>query len=281
MSQNSSVIIPDSLKLFVQCLKKVSDPRSKQGQSHRFLTILAIVVLGLLSNLGTLAEIQRWAEQQHPKLKTFLRFRKLTKKEKKSGKGKEKVVPHAITLARVLKKLSLEDLQKAFAEFLNAILQETTLVGAVDGKTAKQMKDKNGDPIHMLNVFAQTYKLHLASWSVKGDKTNEPGCLKKHLGELFEMFPCLQLLTGDAMFAQRPLLEAIREYERDYLVQVKDNQSKVLKQMKVVFKDAPSQEPNDVKKKKKKEASRYVVCGSESGQRSEFGKNLAFQIVGH
>ena len=51
------------------------------------------------------------------------------------------------------------------------------------------------------------------------------------------MFLCLQLLTGDAMFAQRPLLEAIREYERDYLVQVKDNQGKVLEQMKRVFKD--------------------------------------------
>jgi hypothetical protein len=266
MSQNSSVIIPDSLKLFVQCLKKVSDPRSKRGQSHRFLTILAIVVLGLLANLGTLAEIQRWAEQQHPKLKTFLRFRKLTKKEKKNGKGNEKAVPHAITLARVLKNLSLEDSQKAFAAFLNAILQETTLVGAVDGKTAKQMKDENGDPIHMLNVFAQTYKLHLASWSVKGDKTNEPGCLNKHLGELFGMFPCLTLLTGDAMFAQRPLLEAIREYERDYLVQVKDNQSNVMKKMEEVFKDAPSQSlentrTHDRKVSKKRGLLRYVVCG--------------------
>jgi len=273
MSQNPSPIIPGSLKIFVQCLKKVPDPRSKRGQSHRFLTILAIVLLGLLANLGTLAEIQRWAELQHPKLKKFLRFRKMTKKEKKKGKGQEKAVPHAITLARVLKKLSLEDLQKAFAEFLNAILQDTTLVAAVDGKTAKQMKDENGDPIHMLNVFAQTYKLHLASWSVKGDKTNEPGCLKKHLGELFEMFPCLQLLTGDAMFAQRPLLEAIREYERDYLVQVKDNQGKVLEQMKTVFKDAPAKKPSHYKLSKKKDKSRYAVSMCESGRRIECGTN--------
>ena len=51
-----------------------------------------------------------------------------------------------------------------------------------------------------------------------GDKTNEPGCLKNHLAELFTMYPCLQLLTGDAIFAQRPLLTAIQEYHRDYLV---------------------------------------------------------------
>jgi hypothetical protein len=256
MSQNPSLNVPASLKIFVQCLRKVPDPRSKRGQSHRFLTILAIVLLGLLANLSTLAEIERWAKQQQSKLKRFLRL------------DKDKGIPHAITLARVLRKLSLEDLQHAFAEFLNAILLDTTLVAAVDGKTAKQMKDEDGDPIHMLNVFAQRYKLHLVSWSVKGDKTNEPGCLKKHLGELFEMYPCLKLLTGDAIFAQRPLLEAIQEYHRDYLVQVKDNQGNVLEQMKRVFKDAPSQKPDDVKFSKKKEMSRYAVCMCGSGQRS-------------
>ena len=59
------------------------------------------------------------------------------------------------------------------------------------------------------------------------------------------MFPSLKLLTGDAMFTQRPLLEAIREYERDYLFQVKENQPKVLQKMKEVFKDAELQEPDD------------------------------------
>ena len=56
------------------------------------------------------------------------------------------------------------------------------------GKAAKQMKDANGNPILMLNVFAHTLKVHLASWSVKGDKTNELGCLKQHLEELFDCF---------------------------------------------------------------------------------------------
>ena len=63
------------------------------------------------------------------------------------------------------------------------------------------MKDADGNPILMLNVFAQTLKLHLASWNVHGDKTNETACLEKHLEELFSMFPCLKLLTGDAIYA--------------------------------------------------------------------------------
>ena len=78
------------------------------------------------------------------------------------------------------------------------------------------MKDAEGNPILLLNVFAQTLKIHLASWNVQDDKTNKPGCLKQHLAELFPMYPCLKLLSGDASYAQRPLLEAWQEYHCDY-----------------------------------------------------------------
>jgi hypothetical protein len=243
---------PNSLEIFVDCLKKVPDPRSKQGVSHPFHTALAVIFLGLLANISTLAEIQRWAEIHFQQLRQFLEF--------KNKKGKRKI-PHAITLARILRKLSLDGLQTAFAEFVNGIVTDSSLVAAVDGKAAKQMTDENGDPILMLNVFAQNLKLHLASWSVRGDKTNEPGCLKSHLEELFTMYPCLKLLTGDAIFAQRPLLEAIQEYHRDYLVQIKENQGKTLEQMMLVFEDAPKQEPSDVQVDKKRGLLRFAACG--------------------
>ena len=48
-----------SLSHFVRCLKKVRDPRSKQGQSHPFATILAIIILGLIGNITTLAKFRR------------------------------------------------------------------------------------------------------------------------------------------------------------------------------------------------------------------------------
>jgi len=243
---------PDALALFAQCLKKVPDPRSKQGTSHPCSTLLAVVLLGLLAKVSTPAEIARWTKQRFSKLSQFLRFGRI--------KGVLKS-PCDNTFTRVLKKLSLADLQHAFAEFINLLLKDTTLVAAVDGKAAKQMKDENDDPILMLNVFVQTLKLHLASWSVKGDKTNEPNCLKMHLKELFEMYPCLKLLTGDAIFAQRPLLEALQEYHCDYLFQVKDNQPKILAKMKQVFADAPQQEPNDRKVSKKRGLLWSVLCG--------------------
>jgi len=97
----------------------------------------------------------------------------------------------------------------------------------------------------MLNVFAQKLKLPLASWSGHGDKTNEPTCLKNHLEELFVMYPCLKLLTGDALFVQRPLWIALQEYHCGDLFQGKDNQPKVHAKMKEIFKDALQQKPDD------------------------------------
>ena len=82
---------------------------------------------------------------------------------------------------------------------------------AVDGKTACQGHDAQGNPVHVLTVFVHRLKVVLGQWSVKGEKTNEPGVLKNHLDELLREFPLLNLLTGDALFAQRPLVEAIRQ----------------------------------------------------------------------
>jgi len=246
-----------ALVFFAHCLKQVPDPRSKHGTSHPFRTILSLVFLGLLGNVTTLAELERWTKLYFPQLNKFLYFRRKQKKWQ---------IPHAIPFARVLRELFLADLQNAFAEFVNAILGDPPLVGAVDGKTAKQMKDAEGNPILLLNAFAQTLELHLASWSVDGDKANEPGCLKKHLEELFTMYPCLKLLTCDAIFAQRPLLEAPQEYHRDYLFQVKENQPKVLKKMQETFKDVPKQETKNSHSynrqvDKKRGLVRSAVCG--------------------
>jgi hypothetical protein len=47
----------------------------------------------------------------------------------------------------------LTELQDAFAVFVSGVLQDKTLTAAVDGKTNKQMLDKGGDVLQILNVF--------------------------------------------------------------------------------------------------------------------------------
>ena len=76
---------------------------------------------------------------------------------------------------------------------------------------------------------------------------------EKNLEELFTMYPFLKLLTGDAIFAQRPLLEVLQEYDCDYLFQVKKNQPEILEAAKVCFAAVDLEKP-DYKTPEKKTA---------------------------
>ena len=224
-----------SLTTLIEVFKKSDDPRDPRGIRHDYHGTLILVFLGLLARLPYMAHIQRWGKRYWDILREPLGFKRETP-------------PVDTTISRILAKVSLKELQDAFADFLNAILMEDndTLVAAVDGKTAKQSFDENGDPIHMLNVFVHDLKVTLNQWSVRGDKTNEPGCLKIHLEELFDKYPALKLLTGDAIFAGRRLLEVLKEHGCDYLLQLKANQGDAYEAVQLCFQDAETTVPDDI-----------------------------------
>lgn len=48
--------------------------------------------------------------------------------------------------------------------------------------------------------------------------------LKNHLSELMANFPYLKLITGDAIYTNRPLTEVLLDENCDYLLQIKKNQ---------------------------------------------------------
>jgi hypothetical protein len=249
-----------SLSALADAVASLIDPRSKQGVSHPYHGMLVLVLIGLIAQIPYISRIQRWSKKHWSTLRDPLNF-------------KRNSPPHATTLARALAKTSVADFQRAFAEFLKIILADdhNFIAAAVDGKVAKQMKNADGDPILMLNIFAHNIKVTLLSYDVKGDKTNEPSCLKMHLEELFTMYPFLKLLTGDAIFAQRPLLEALQEYECDYLFQVKANQPEILDATKVCFADVDPEKPDyksDLEKKTAK--SNSVRFGATASMPSMF-----------
>jgi hypothetical protein len=95
----------------------------------------------------------------------------------------------------------------------------------------------------MLNAFVHDLKLVLAQWSVNGEKSNEPTVLRHRLSELLTTFPLLKLIAGDALFAQRPLAEALWDENRDYLARIKGTQPDVLDAVQVALGDARQRSP--------------------------------------
>lgn len=202
----------------------MTDPRKARGIRHPFEGIVALVFLGLLSRITEMAVLERWAKAHWDQLKEPLGFAR-------------EEPPCDTTISRTLAGFSLEEFRHVFSQWLIKALndQKDDWVAAVDGKTCRQGLDAAGEPVQMLNVFLQRIELTLDQWSIGSDKTNEPGSLKSHLSELLQTYPALRLLTGDAIYAQRPLLEVIKAHKRDYLFQIKRNQPDILDALKTCF----------------------------------------------
>jgi hypothetical protein len=216
----------------VDALARVVDPRKRRGVRHPFTSILALTFLGLMCRQTELAPLQRWAQDYWELLRDPLGFTR-------------QKPPHATTLSRVLARFSLGQFQEAFAQWLRGVVADGDgQVVAVDGKTSKQGHDAAGDPIHLLNVFAQKIKLCLAQHAVTGGKPTEPQVLQAHLAELLKQFPFLRLLTADALFTQRPLARLILEADRDFLFVLKDNQPDVLDAVMLSFAAATATAPD-------------------------------------
>jgi len=228
-------MVASSLGQLKDVFSVMSDPRDPRGVRHPFSGIVSLVFLGLLARITEMAVVERWAKVHWKELKEPLGFTRAKP-------------PCDTTISRTLAGLSLDEFRQAFALWVNTALadREGRWTAAVDGKTCRQGLDANGSPVQMLNVFLQRIKVALDQWSVGGDKTNEPGSLKAHLAELLTAYPALGLLTGDAIYAQRPLLELLQEHECDYLFQVKANQPDMLDALETCFFQETPAKPSHV-----------------------------------
>ena len=195
--------------------------------------------LGLLCRQTDMASLQRWATDHWKTLKDPLGFTR-------------KRPPHATTISRAAAKFSLEQLRDAFARWVVSIAgPQAAVTVAVDGKTSKQGHDADGEPIHMLNIFAHELGLCLAQFPVTGGKPTEPQALKHGLKELLDHYPFIRLFTGDALFTQRPLAQVLLGADRDFLFAVKDNQPELLEAILTSFRGVAAGEP-DAKSVEKK-----------------------------
>lgn len=208
----------------LEAFSQLEDPRSRRGIRHPFSSIVALMLLGMLARVREMEVLVRWAKMHWDELKEPLGFDR-------------DEPPCATTLSRTLAKCTVAEFQAAFGIWLQNCLSETATAGvcAVDGKTAKAALDDNGRPLHMLNAFIHDVQVVVGQWSTGAEKTNEPTLLRRHLAALLETYPMLRLITGDAIFAQRPLAELICGQGRDYLLQIEANQGDTLDALEHCF----------------------------------------------
>lgn len=87
--------------------------------------------------------------------------------------------PCATTISRTLAKCSVEEFQTSLNLWLqDHVAENSEDVLAVDGKTAKQGIDSDGNPLHMLNALVHVVQAVVGQWSTGDDKTNEHPCFE-------------------------------------------------------------------------------------------------------
>jgi DDE family transposase len=209
----------------LSAFQQLTDPRDRRGVRHPFAGLLAVVFLGLLSRQADFASIARWAKRHWTVLKPAFGLTRT-------------YAPHETTYSRAAARFSVDQFRSALTLWLARAMTIAPITAAVDGKTSKQADDADGDPIHVLNVFAHGANVCLADWPVGEGKDTEPEVLKAHLDELFASWPSLRVLTGDAIFCQRPLAHAIIAGGRDYVLAIKDNQPDLHETARTAFADA-------------------------------------------
>lgn len=196
-------------------LQGIKDHRTKKGRRFPLPAIIAISLCAMLSGANDLMAIFRFGRRLSPKA---LQALGVDKKRRKA--------PCHATYHYVFQSIAAADLAQA----LGSLVRVDRGLGhvALDGKrlrgsassTRRGSQHETSPGVHMLHAFSTTLQASVGSLVVPPDSAE--------MIEVIELLKQLPLdgavVTGDAAFTFRPIIEAIRERSGDYFLFVKANQ---------------------------------------------------------
>jgi len=210
----------------LEALRAVPDPRSSRGCSFPFHSILALIVVGILVGRRSQAAIAQMTKDYGPQFALLLGFPRLR-------------IPTASALSKLLPRIDESALEAVLTNWITSAFpapdhtpQATVptpepLVVNIDGKRLRGSAQPSADlpGVHLLAAFAPSIQAVLTQLRVDA-KTNE----HKAALELLNILPKRDggyIFTGDAMFTQTEVCQAIHARGDDYVLVVKDNQRRL------------------------------------------------------
>jgi len=212
-------VCKEAVKSLLEALSEIPDPRKPRGVRFPLSSILGLCVVAFVCGRQNLAQVMRFG-RSNKELLDDLGFPRRRS-------------PSVPTLSRVLGATQISHLQKALGQWLASLADSgrkraCCSVASVDGKTSRSAG------VHVLNVFL--HDVQQVIWQAPVDaKANEISAFKEALSDLFEIYPFLRILTGDAMFAGAPLCSDLIARGRHYVFQIKADQKNLYEKMDLVF----------------------------------------------
>jgi predicted transposase YbfD/YdcC len=210
-------------------LAGVPDPRSPSGKRFPLQGLLGLAVAALLAGRQGLAAIARWGRECSPE-----QLRRL-------GIPRDRAPCHA-AWHKIFKRVGCDTLEQALAAWTRGSLPAGAAI-AMDGKTLRGSRYADYPAVHLLAVYCDAISGVLGQRPVDTRKANEI----TEAAALLKAVPVKgMIITGDAMFAQRAICEAILERAGEYVFTVKDNQPALRDAIDQAF--APAASPAEEKK---------------------------------
>lgn len=202
-----------------EVLGEVPDHRDPSGRRYSLQSVLAITLAAMLSGRAGLAGVARWGRKLTPKgLKSF-------------GVDRKKGPCHA-TYHNVFKGLDIEALEGALARWVRGgATEHENLHVAIDGKRLRGSRTLEGPGVHLLSAYSEALKGVVQELKVSEDSNEIDAALR-----LLQEIPLLgTVVTGDAIFTQKKICQAILEKGGNYLFTVKTNQPRLREDIEALF----------------------------------------------
>jgi len=194
-------------------LREIPDPRKARGIRHRKIAVLAMAICAILSNARSFAAIAEWAARCSQSMLRRLGCRY----DKKTSKY---IAPSEPTIRRLLQSVDAQAVDRALYGWLLTLGGSDSAV-AVDGKTLRGARQKNGKGLHLLTAFLHQHGMVLAQHQVP-TKSNEIPALRPLMDPLDVKG---RVVTLDALHTHSQTAQYLVEDKgADYLFTVKDNQ---------------------------------------------------------
>lgn len=198
---------------FKKVFRRLRDPRAANAR-HELLEVLFIALAATLCGAACASDMAQFGRAKEELLRRFLRL--------------EHGIPSHDTFSRVFRLLEPQAFERAFRRFMAAFAKfnrlDLTGVVAIDGKALRGAyeRSRSATPMHMVNVFAVEARMALAARQAPG--RNEAAGALEVLGML-----CLKhcIVTADALHCHRTFAATVLERGADYVLALKQNQSKL------------------------------------------------------
>ena len=203
-----------------EALESIPDRRTKKGRRYPLAAIVAISLCAMLSGANDLRAIFRWGRRLSP---TALQALGVDKKRKKA--------PCHASYHYVFQGIAAADLERA----LGHLVKTDGPLGhvAIDGKRLRGSQHDTSPGVHMLNAFSTKLQAAVGTMVVPPDSGEAIEAL-----ELIKSLPLGgAVVTADAAFTYKPIVEAIRERGGDYFLFVKANQPELQAELARAFGD--------------------------------------------